>query len=120
MAPYNKALGVFGEQLAVDYLVRQQCRIVARNVRTSHGEIDIVADNGHELIFCEVKTRTSISYGYPEGAVDERKSQHITLAAQTYLQREGIERFWRIDIISVLIDRDQKKAHFRWFKNITS
>lgn len=120
MAPYNKALGAFGEQLAVDYLLRHQCVIVARNVRTSHGEIDIIADDGRELIFCEVKARTSISHGYPENAVDDRKAQHITLAAQAYLQREGSERFWRIDVISVLIDREQKKAHFRWFKNITT
>ncbi len=116
---YKRDLGTYGEQLAVDYLVRHGCVIVARNMSTRSGEIDILADDGKELIFCEVKTRTNTDHGYPEGAVDNRKLQHITATAQAYLQQQELERFWRVDIISVLIDRAQQKAHFRWFKNIT-
>ncbi len=51
------ALGRIGEQLAAAHLVRLGFSIVARNVRTRHGEIDLIAYDGQTLVFAEVKTR---------------------------------------------------------------
>ncbi len=56
----RRALGALGEQLAVEHLRRLGLTIVARNVRTRHGEIDLIAfDGARTLVFAEVKTRRS-------------------------------------------------------------
>jgi putative endonuclease len=53
----RRQLGARGEQLAAEHLGRLGFRLLARNVRTRHGEIDLVAFDGHTLVFAEVKTR---------------------------------------------------------------
>jgi putative endonuclease len=53
----RRVLGTRGEQLAAEHLERLGLRVLARNVRTRHGEIDLIASNGHSLVFAEVKTR---------------------------------------------------------------
>jgi putative endonuclease len=95
-------LGQWGESRAADYLSGKGYKIVARNVRTEYGEIDLVASQGNEIVFVEVKTRSSLNYGYPEEAVTEQKKQHLVDAAQAYLQsQEPGEVMWRIDVIAV-------------------
>ncbi len=53
----RRAVGRRGEQLAAAYLRRRGCEVLARNVRTRHGEIDVIARDGRALVFVEVKTR---------------------------------------------------------------
>jgi putative endonuclease len=53
----RRALGALGEDLAVGHIRRLGFVVVARNVRTRHGEIDLIAFNGEVLVFVEVKTR---------------------------------------------------------------
>jgi putative endonuclease len=53
----RRALGAHGEDLAVAHLRRLGFTVLARNVRTRHGEIDVIAFDGRVLIFAEVKTR---------------------------------------------------------------
>jgi putative endonuclease len=53
----RRALGALGEDLAVGHFRRLGFVIVARNVRTRHGEIDLIAFDGHALVFAEIKTR---------------------------------------------------------------
>jgi putative endonuclease len=109
----RQELGRWGEALAADYLVDQGYTIVARNERTPYGEIDLVAnklsgqtEESHEsqevLVFVEVKTRTSQSFGYPEEAVTPRKQMNLISAAQHYLQEHpDLDLDWRIDVIAI-------------------
>jgi putative endonuclease len=98
----NKALGQWGESRAADYLSGKGYEIVARNVRTEYGEIDLIASVEDIIVFVEVKTRSSLRYGYPEEAVTEVKKQHLVDAAQAYLQSlDSGETAWRIDVIAV-------------------
>jgi putative endonuclease len=53
----RRALGRLGEELAVAHLQRLGFALLERNARTRHGEIDVIAFNGHTLIFAEVKSR---------------------------------------------------------------
>lgn len=115
----SKATGRLGEQLAGRYLEKNHCQIVGRNYRTRFGEIDLIAKTNDEILFCEVKTRTSRDYGYPEQAVDSGKIKRMMLAVNSYLSEKNITGFWRLDIISIELDQATRAAKIRWFKNIT-
>lgn len=94
--------GKEGEDLAVNYLKRAGFRIVERNFRCRFGEIDIIAKDGETLVFLEVKTRTSASYGDPEAAVDQAKQKKISLVSLHYLQSRNIADIpVRYDVVAV-------------------
>ena len=104
--PQNRRqrVGAWGEALAAAFFERLGYNVVARNIRTPYGEIDLVVrqpDGG--TVFVEVKTRTSGSFGYPEEAVDARKLAHIISSAQAYMldQPGEAEQSWRIDVVSI-------------------
>jgi putative endonuclease len=95
--------GRLGERLACWRLILSGCRIVETNYRTRYGEIDIVALDGRELVFVEVKTKRSKDYGPPEEAVDKRKQQKITRMAMMYLAEKGggQDTACRFDVVTV-------------------
>ena len=111
MKTSRQSLGRWGEDIAADYLSRLGYEIIARNVRTSYGEIDLVTRQSvdHQTIdplivtvFVEVKTRTSRLFGAPEEAITHRKQQHMLTAAQSYIQQHPeITGHWRIDVIAI-------------------
>ena len=113
MSQSRQELGRWGEAHAAEYLVDQGYTIVARNERTPYGEIDLVVqkvcgptaesrESQELLVFVEVKTRTSQSFGYPEEAVTPRKQINLISAAQHYLQEHpDLDLDWRIDVISI-------------------
>ncbi len=118
MSDYKQRLGAYGENLAAAFLIRRGYRIIDKNFRTNFGEIDLIATKSDELLFVEVKTRTASAYGYPELAVDYRKINHLVKAAKIYLNLQSIKSFWRLDIISVEINKSTKTAKFRWINDI--
>lgn len=117
MSDYKKRLGAYGENLAGAFLIRRGYQIIDKNFRTNFGEIDLIAFKGDELLFVEVKTRTASNFGYPELAVDWRKIKHLIKAAKIYLSLKNYDNFWRLDIISVEIDKQNKTAKFRWIND---
>lgn len=83
-------------------------RIICNNFRCVQGEIDIIAQDGNEIVFVEVKTRSNIKYGEAKEAVDVNKQKHIYNSAKYYLYKNNMEKvFVRIDVIEVYI-----KANF--------
>ena len=103
--------GRAGESAARAYLTRELgYEIVATNYRSREGEIDIVArDNARDnecLVFIEVKTRTNRAFGAGSEQVSAKKSLRLQAAAQSYLAENDLEHSdWRIDLISVEMDR---------------
>jgi putative endonuclease len=94
--------GAFGEDRAAEYLRRRGFEILARNVRTAYGEIDIVARDGATVVFIEVKSRRS--RGGLE-AVDARKRKRLSRLALAFLARAGwLDRPARFDVIAVASD----------------
>jgi putative endonuclease len=78
--------GALGERIAADHLERRGYRIVARNFRTRHGELDLVAADERALVFCEVKTRVAGGRSGPAGALEaigpNKRKQVRALATQ--------------------------------------
>lgn len=82
-------LGARGEELAARHLERAGWRIVARNYRFGHREIDLVARRGRVVAFVEVKTRARLRWGHPLLAIDGRKRDEIQRVARVWLERHG-------------------------------
>ena len=97
-------IGRFGEDEACKFLRSKGWKIVERNWRFSHYEIDIIAKNEEYLIFVEVKTREHYQnslYGTAAQAVNYKKQLNIIKAAQVYLARYPTDLQARLDIIEV-------------------
>ncbi|MEK9151760.1 MAG: YraN family protein [Patescibacteria group bacterium] len=106
------ALGLLGERAAEHHLRKLGWRILGRRVRTRSGEIDLVAMDGAEVVFVEVKSRRSDAFGSPEESVTFRKRQKMRRAAHEYLR--GADRPYRIDVIAVEINGDRCSIrHYR-------
>ena len=101
----RRDLGRQGEDLAHRYLRRRKYVIVARNYRPATGapgEIDIIAREGRQLVFVEVKTRSSNAISFPERAVDDEKQRYIIRTARDYARRANVD--WsdvRFDVIAI-------------------
>lgn len=99
----KKAIGKKGEIIAQKYLVNNGYEILASNYYTRYGEIDIICEKDRELVFVEVKTRRSTSYGTPEEAITKQKIAHLRKAAFIYLDKEGRNyKALRFDVIGIL------------------
>ncbi|MBM3945675.1 MAG: YraN family protein [SAR202 cluster bacterium] len=102
-------LGRRGEEFAARKLKSKGYTIVATNVRTRRGEIDIVAEKGKLLVFVEVRAKASTAFGTPEQSISPAKQSHMVASAYEYLQANGAEsREWRIDLVAVEFGADGK------------
>ena len=92
-----------GEEKAVEFLKKQGYGILSRNFASRHGEIDIVARKGREIVFVEVKMRSSTVFGYPAEAVTCRKAERLRRTAMYYLMKNRIEdAACRFEVVSVM------------------
>jgi putative endonuclease len=99
-------LGRFGETLAVESLESQGMRVIERNWRCSQGEIDIIAQDGLDLVFVEVKTRSGLRFGTPLSAITAKKLTRLRrLVAAWCRTHPGPHHHVRIDAVSVLVPR---------------
>lgn len=94
--------GKQGEDLAVQELERRGCVILARRYRTRFGEIDIVAEEGDEVIFVEVKARRSTAFGSAAEAVPSWKQRRIAAMALDYLAfADRLNDPCRFDVVAI-------------------
>ena len=99
----TRAKGSVGEDLAAEYLLRQGFTIIERNFHFQHGEIDIIAKELSELVFVEVKYRTTKAFGLPEESVDEKKQELLRRTAEGYMQQRGLHNIeCRFDVVAIL------------------
>jgi putative endonuclease len=109
---YKTSLGRRGEDLAAEYLAGKGIHVIERNFRIRGGEIDIIARDGATLVFIEVKTSRSSSFGEPETWVDSRKQKQIGKVAVAYMQKMEIEDIdCRFDVIAVSFADGKPKIH---------
>jgi putative endonuclease len=98
----RQTVGKWGETVAEKYLLERGYRILDRNVHTAYGEIDLVACQGGQIVFVEVKARTNQAYGLPETSITSRKLTHMVQSAEAYIQDHSeAGEDWRIDVIAV-------------------
>lgn len=113
-----KALGEDYENRAVTLLQHQGLRVVERNFSSKMGEIDIIAQDGAQLIFVEVRARSSRYFESAAGSVDLRKQQRIVRTAQLFLQRRP---HWantpcRFDVIAFEPAQSGTRPRIRWIR----
>ncbi|MBQ7337244.1 MAG: YraN family protein [Clostridia bacterium] len=105
------SVGSRGEDIAAMYLEQNGYRILHRNYRHEHLELDIIATDDTVIVFCEVKTRSvapmaAAAYGRPSRAVNLQKQKNLSLAARAYVKEypQSGKRL-RFDVIEVYLRR---------------
>ena len=108
MKPISRtALGKLGEELARRMLQELGNTILDTNYRCRWGEVDIVAQDGDDIVFVEVRTCSSAQFGTPEESITEAKIERLVSTAQEYLQSKHRESTnWRIDLVAVRMRGD--------------
>lgn len=102
MSLFKKTLGKEGEDRAAQFLAKKGYKILERNYSTRSGEIDLVALHNGEVVFVEVKTRTSDAYGAPELAVNPRKQLRMIKAALGYIKYKKLHQMpCRFDVVAI-------------------
>lgn len=98
-------LGVKGEALAVEYLLKRGYQILEQRWHDHHLEIDILAfdPESNEVVSIEVKTRSTDIWGDPENAVDSKKIKRSVYATDYYLKLHNINYPVRFDIFAIVI-----------------
>lgn len=100
----KKELGKKGEDLAVRFLKKKGYQIIERNYVCKMGEMDIIASEKDTLVFVEVKTRTSITFGPPQLAVNPKKQSQMSKVALNFLKEKELEDVKaRFDVVAILL-----------------
>ena len=108
MAAHND-LGTLGEQYALEYLLEKNYQILETNWVCGHKEVDIIAKDGDNIVFVEVKTRHSTCLVNPEITVDNYKQRHLIWAANNYVNRYQYDLEVRFDIIAIVVNSNNEK-----------
>lgn len=109
----NKKVGNAGEDLACRYLEKNGYKILERNKHYSRFcEIDIIAQYKNTIIFVEVKTRKTNSFGTPTEAITKMKYEHIRQGVRYYLQENKVKDS-RIDVIGITLKPEMKIEHLK-------
>ena len=93
--------GKEAEQLAADFLTNKGFRILERNFRHKHCEIDLIAMKDQWLIFVEVKMRSSADFGQPEIFVNRSKRSHVRYASRHYIFSRNWMGNIRFDVVAI-------------------
>lgn len=109
-----KSLGERGEIVAARFLKRAGYRIVTTRLKQRYGEIDIVAVDGHAIVFVEVKTRRLDLTTQPAEAVDETRQRRLTRAGLAFLKYHGLLEYpSRFDVIEIVWTADSAEPRIR-------
>ncbi|WP_299112358.1 YraN family protein [uncultured Winogradskyella sp.] len=101
MAQHNE-LGKKGEQLAVDFLVKNNYEIVEQNYRFEKAEVDIIAKKNDVLAIVEVKTRSTADFGNPQDFVKPKQIKNLVKAVDAYVIENDLNIEARFDIIAIV------------------
>lgn len=101
MAQHNE-LGKKGEEMAVDFLLKQGYSILERNYRFDKAEVDIIAKKNEILAIVEVKTRSTADFGNPQDFVKFQQIQRLVKAVNEYVVENDLDVEVRFDIIAIV------------------
>ena len=116
----NLPKGKLGEDLATAYLLKKGYRIIARNFRAYPEEIDIIATHKNTLVFIEVKTRFSTSFGSAVEAITSRKLANLVKGAHYFKSlKPKLPESLRIDLVAVQLTSVEKLVSIEHIENIS-
>ena len=116
MPTSRASLGARAEEIAAQRLVRCGFDILCRNFRKREGEIDIIARDGDTLVFVEVRSHSTASFGSPAESVIPSKLKKLATVATMYIQEtQSVETPCRFDLVEVYFRRGklEKVNHIR-------
>ncbi|MBI5793739.1 YraN family protein [Candidatus Uhrbacteria bacterium] len=103
----RRIFGNQGEDAAATFLENKGYAVTHRQYKNTYGEIDLICQDGKEIVFVEVKSRHS-DLADPEDSVTQSKVGHLVRTAQEYLDQRGMgEVPWRIDVVAIEYDRGE-------------
>jgi putative endonuclease len=106
-------LGRRAEELAADYLRSGGWRILDRNWRFHHKELDLVAERDGVIAFVEVKARGSGSWGHPLEAINAAKRRELARAARGWIAQHGRPgHSYRFDAVVVEAGRNRTTVEY--------
>lgn len=109
---YNIVVGIKGEEISAEYLIKKGYSILEKNYRSKYGEIDLITLDDKEIVFIEVKTRTNLKYGMPCEAVNNKKKKCIIRTAKQYIYINKYENLdIRFDIIEIYLSENKYKIN---------
>ncbi|MFH1030538.1 MAG: YraN family protein [bacterium] len=115
----RKAIGNYGEKLAIDYLLRNGYNILDTHFSGRFGEVDIVAAKEGKIHFVEVKSRTNDYSGSPEEGLTWTKIKKIKMTCKHYIYKNKIQTDnYQLDLLAIQIDKFNKKVKIRHYKGI--
>ena len=114
MAFVTDPIGIKGEEEAAKMLEKKGYKVIEHNWHLGHWEIDLIAENKQEIVFVEVKARTTM-YGdiRPEEYVDENKKKRMILSGNAYIKHRKSDKSLRFDIIGILVDPATMEVTYR-------
>lgn len=119
MVNEKKNIGNWGENLAKEYLIRHGYKIIAANYRTGRLEIDLITRHNRQLIFIEVKTRLQTTAGAADNPLTAKQIKNLKQAIIAYcLKNRASLDAVRLDLIIVSVDRRQKCARLKHYRDI--
>ena len=107
-------IGIIGEAEAAKMLEKKGFKIVEHNWRMNHLEMDLIAESKKEIVFVEVKARTT-TFGdrKPEQYVDEGKKKRMIAAGNAYIKLKRLEKTPRFDVIGILVNPETQEVTYR-------
>ena len=108
----RRETGAAAEAVARSFLEGRGYRIRAANFACAGGELDLVAEQGGQIVFVEVRSHTSDAFGLPRESIGPGKQRRLARAADAYLKRQRLgEVSWRFDVVEVYLDGAGKPQH---------
>ena len=108
-------LGIKGENIAVSFLEVAGYRILKRNDRIGHSDIDILAQDGETLVFVEVRTKSTVDRGMPEETLTRKKLQRMKKTAELYIGWNRYEGVARLDAVCIVVDKTGNIKHLEHY-----
>jgi len=114
MAFVTDPIGIKGEEEAAKMLEKKGYKILEHNWRLGHYEIDLIAENKEEIVFVEVKARTTMFGNIrPEEYVDESKKRRMITSGNAFIRHCKSTKSLRFDIIGIVVDPETMEVTYR-------
>ena len=114
MAFVTDPIGIKGEEEAAKMLEEKGYTVLEHNWRLGHWEIDLIAENKNEIVFAEVKARTTMFGNIrPEEYVDESKKKRMVTSGNAYIKQHRSAKSLRFDIIGIVVNPETMEVTYR-------
>ncbi len=113
----TQEIGFNAQTQAKNYLIQQGLTFITQNYTCKRGEIDIIMKDNQQLVFVEVRYRTSFHYGSSAATIGIQKQQKIIYTAMRYLQYHQLKNVaCRFDVMAMTCNK-QANLEINWIKN---